>query len=200
MFYLAWQTLFWLVLAILFGLFLGWLFWGRRSTSGDTEARGQVQQQTAEVDRLKAELTTCVQKNELYQRELNQIRPELKQKMAEVDRLKADLEACGQKLESYRLELEQASRQERTPVPADVIPPAVSGQVDDLKEIVGVGPYLEGKLNGFGIHTFRQVASLTPAVIGQLGATFGSFSDRITREDWIGQAKKLHQAKYGEKL
>ena len=80
------------------------------------------------------------------------------------------------------------------------MPAAVAADADDLKEISGVGPYLEGKLNAFGIYTFRQVAALSTEVVAALGATFGSFSDRIEREDWIGQARILHAAKYGETL
>ena len=76
------------------------------------------------------------------------------------------------------------------------IPQATANEADDLKQIAGVGPYLEGKLNAFGIYTFKQVAALEPNVIAQLGETFGSFSDRIIREGWVGQAQKLHETKF----
>ena len=66
---------------------------------------------------------------------------------------------------------------------------------DDLKLISGVGPKLEGVLNGLGIYTWAQVASWKKAerdwVDGYL-----NFKGRIERDDWVRQAKAL--AKGGE--
>jgi len=147
MIYLAWQTLFWLILAFLFGLFIGWLIWGRLTA-----------------------------------------------------RLKADLSTCEKNLDLYKKELEEACKEESVPPLPPSIPTASPEEADDLKEILGVGPFLEGKLHAFGIYTFRQVAALTPNAIKELGSTFGSFAGRIERERWVEQAKELHEKKYGEKL
>ncbi|GEO86381.1 MULTISPECIES: NADH-quinone oxidoreductase subunit NuoE [Alphaproteobacteria] len=66
---------------------------------------------------------------------------------------------------------------------------------DDLKMISGVGPKIEGILNGLGIYTFAQVAGWKKAerewVDGYL-----KFAGRIERDDWVKQAKAL--AKGGE--
>ncbi len=66
---------------------------------------------------------------------------------------------------------------------------------DDLKLISGVGPKLEGVLNGLGIYKFEQVAKWKKAerewVDGYL-----KFKGRIDRDDWVKQAKAL--AKGGE--
>jgi predicted flap endonuclease-1-like 5' DNA nuclease len=147
MFYLAWQTLFWLILAFLFGLFIGWLIWGRL-----------------------------------------------------VARLKGDLSNCEKDLDLYKKELEEACKEEFVPPLPSSMPTATIDEADDLKEILGVGIFLEKKLQAFGIYTFKQVAALTPDVIKELGATFGSFSGRIVRERWVEQAKELHEKKFGEKL
>lgn len=64
------------------------------------------------------------------------------------------------------------------------------GQADDLKQISGVGPVLEGKLNSLGIYNFSQVAAFTPEEITMVDARL-SFKGRIEREDWLGQAAKL---------
>ena len=114
--------------------------------------------------------------------------------------LKDDLKKCNDDLELYKKELEEACREESAPPLPSSIPTARPEEADDLKEILGVGPFLEGKLKAFGIYTFKQVAALMPNVIKELGATFGSFSDRIVRERWVEQAKELHEKKYGEKL
>lgn len=63
--------------------------------------------------------------------------------------------------------------------------------VDDLKLIKGVGPKLESELNGMGIYTFAQVASLTEANLAWIDDNLSTFKGRSVRDDWIGQASKL---------
>lgn len=60
---------------------------------------------------------------------------------------------------------------------------------DDLKMIKGVGPALEKKLNGLGIFTFVQLADLESSAVPHLGYALGGYTERLLREDWIGQAK-----------
>jgi predicted flap endonuclease-1-like 5' DNA nuclease len=62
---------------------------------------------------------------------------------------------------------------------------------DDLKLISGVGPGLEKKLQDAGITTYAQIAKLTPREITELETHVVKFAGRITRDDWIGQAKQL---------
>ena len=64
------------------------------------------------------------------------------------------------------------------------------GTKDDLKLIKGVGKVLEGKLNDAGIYHFWQVAALDPAQVEELENDM-SFPGRVTRDDWIAQAKEL---------
>ena len=76
-------------------------------------------------------------------------------------------------------------------------PPAMRkpSKSDDLKLISGVGPKLEGVLNGLGIYKFEQISKWKKAerewVDGYL-----KFKGRIDRDDWVKQAKAL--AKGGE--
>lgn len=64
------------------------------------------------------------------------------------------------------------------------------GDKDDLKLIKGVGKVLEGKLNDAGIFHFWQVAALDAAQVEELENDM-SFPGRVTRDEWIAQAKKL---------
>ncbi|TYR35181.1 NADH-quinone oxidoreductase subunit E [Mesorhizobium microcysteis] len=95
------------------------------------------------------------------------------------------------KAKAAEVEVKQPSLEDRNR-PAGVEKPA---QPDDLKLISGVGPKLEGVLNGLGIYTYAQVASWKKAerdwVDGYL-----KFKGRIERDDWVKQAKAL--AKGGE--
>ena len=71
---------------------------------------------------------------------------------------------------------------------------APDGEKDDLKEISGVGPVLEGTLNDLGIYHFRQVAKFTAEDIEAVEAE-ANFPGRIERDDWINQAQKLAEEK-----
>ena len=68
-------------------------------------------------------------------------------------------------------------------------------KIDDLKLIHGIGPAVEKRLNGVGIYTFTQLAVLSPADIAAAIADLaGLSSERIIKQDWVGQARKLAAA------
>lgn len=70
-------------------------------------------------------------------------------------------------------------------------------EVDDLKEISGVGPELEEKLHSIGIYKFEQIAAWTEQNVSEFDDLL-SFKGRIQRDGWIEKAKALHEEKYGK--
>jgi predicted flap endonuclease-1-like 5' DNA nuclease len=72
--------------------------------------------------------------------------------------------------------------------------PAVT---DDLRAVRGIGPSMERTLHGLGIISYRQLALLDGAELERVRAELTDFRSRIEREDWVGQARALHRAKYG---
>ncbi len=80
------------------------------------------------------------------------------------------------------------------PVP---LPGPRGGRKDDLKRIKGVGPKIEKTLNELGIYHFDQIAGWSPKTVEWING-FISFKDRIQREKWIEQAKKLADGKETE--
>ena len=79
-------------------------------------------------------------------------------------------------------------------------PPILLGAAgpDDLKLIVGIGPVLERMLHNLGIMTFQQVARWSERDIADFDARLPEFPGRIRRDQWVTQARALHQAKYGD--
>ena len=71
---------------------------------------------------------------------------------------------------------------------------------DDLQVVKGIGPVMEKKLNDFGVYSYEQLGRLKGADIETLATTLGSFPDRINRDEWVKQSKKLFKKKYGEKI
>ena len=66
---------------------------------------------------------------------------------------------------------------------------------DDLKMIKGVGPAIEKTLNEMGICRFDQIADMSEYDIDRVARKLKGFRSRIYREDWIGQARDLHDQK-----
>jgi predicted flap endonuclease-1-like 5' DNA nuclease len=79
-------------------------------------------------------------------------------------------------------------------------PPILLGAAgpDDLKLIVGIGPVLERMLHNLGIMTFQQIARWSERDIADFDARLPEFPGRIRRDQWVTQARSLHQAKYGD--
>jgi len=65
------------------------------------------------------------------------------------------------------------------------------GKADDLKEIKGVGPKMETMLNGMGYYHFDQVADWKGKEVSWVDENLEGFKGRVTRDQWVPQAKIL---------
>ena len=77
------------------------------------------------------------------------------------------------------------------PAPVAGPTPTATGTRDDLTRIKGLGPKLAALLGEFGITSFAQIAAWTPEEIERIDAKLGRFSGRITRDQWVEQARLL---------
>lgn len=68
--------------------------------------------------------------------------------------------------------------------------PAAASSPDNLKQIKGVGPQIEAKLNAAGINSFAQIAAWSKKQQAEFAEQL-SFAGRIEREQWVSQAKIL---------
>lgn len=81
----------------------------------------------------------------------------------------------------------------KRPAPAEPAPAEARSAEEasgDLKQISGVGPALEKKLNEAGITRLEQIAELTDDDIKRIDEQL-NFKGRIERDDWIGQARAI---------
>lgn len=86
---------------------------------------------------------------------------------------------------------------------ADVAPPAPvaapptpfldapDGEVDNLRQIKGIGPKLETMLREMGVFHYRQIAEWTPEQLAFVDSRLGNFSGRPERDQWQAQAALL---------
>lgn len=95
---------------------------------------------------------------------------------------------------------------EAGPVIAPEVAPAPAptpANGDDLTRIKGLGPKLAALLSEFGITTFAQIAAFTPEEVERIDAKLGRFAGRITRDQWVEQARLLaakDEASFAEKF
>lgn len=65
------------------------------------------------------------------------------------------------------------------------------GNADDLKLIKGVGPKLEKLLNSMGFYHYDQLAGWSPNEVAWVDENLEGFKGRVSRDNWIEQAKVL---------
>ena len=68
---------------------------------------------------------------------------------------------------------------------------ARDGGADDLKMIKGVGPKLEIMLNELGFYHFDQIAGWSAAEVVWVNYNLTGFKGRVSRDNWVEQARKL---------
>jgi predicted flap endonuclease-1-like 5' DNA nuclease len=73
----------------------------------------------------------------------------------------------------------------------ELLTEARGGKADDLKKIKGVGPKLEKELNAAGVFHFDQIASWTVEEVYWADHHLVSFKGRVSRDNWVDQAKEL---------
>ena len=110
----------------------------------------------------------------------------------ECERLAAELAEARQESARYRQLVIDIENNAPPPILAGV------GEPDDLKFIVGIGPVLERMLHNLGVTTFRQIALWSERDSAEFDAKLPEFPGRIERDQWVTQARELHQAKFGE--
>lgn len=65
------------------------------------------------------------------------------------------------------------------------------GKADNLKEIKGIGPKLEKLCNTLGFYHFDQIANWTDDEVAWVNANLEGFKGRVSRDEWVKQAKIL---------
>lgn len=68
---------------------------------------------------------------------------------------------------------------------------ARNGGADDLKMMKGVGPKLGIMLNELGFYHFDQIAGWSAAEVAWVNDNLTEFKGRVSRDNWVEQARKL---------
>lgn len=152
---------------------------------------------------------------------LSMVKADLQTCRTNLDRTRADLNACRtaqQEKENQIAALQaQIGRFERQASAKPAKAPAVSrlastgasgssvsvgkkpvslkkprrGKADDLKMIKGIGPQLEKLCHKLGYYHFNQIAKWTSQEVAWVDENLEGFKGRVTRDQWVRQAKHL---------
>lgn len=81
--------------------------------------------------------------------------------------------------------------------PLSLLDGPLAGPVDDLGQIMGVGPKLAEQLNALGLYYYRQLTQFSGADLAWLDSTL-QLEGRLLRERWVVQAEELERRRlYG---
>lgn len=189
-----------LILAALVGLLAGWILWGRRGAAGAAD----------DVARLRADLAACTAKSsdlaaQLVSAQSEKAEAEARMASAMVAEAAATVSAA---LSHAAAPAPLAAMAAPVAPPAAVAPPiapvaaaavakpqsltaARGGKPDDLKLIKGIGPKLEILCNRLGFYHFDQIAAWTAAEIAWVDDNLEGFKGRVSRDNWVAQARAL---------
>ena len=70
-------------------------------------------------------------------------------------------------------------------------------QRDDLKQIHGIASVMERKLNRIGVYSYQQIMEWDDVAVAEFSNLL-AFGDRIQRDNWIGQARRLFREKHDQ--
>lgn len=168
-----------ILLAALLGLFVGWLIWGRRKVVVDT----------SEADRLRRELDACKAKHADKDTRIAALEADVSS--AQVQSAETVQAEDVQPTDAIDYDGDGVIEGENEGVKPATLDAARGGVADDLKQIKGIGPKMEKMCNALGFFHFDQIAAWTPDEEAWVNANLEGFKGRVSRDEWIAQAKLL---------
>ena len=197
--YLLTQMGLYLLCALILGLILGWLIWGRLGAalrkaeadraelSAQLKARGDGSEERARFDRMQADLDACRKERHAQNDEIERLKAQLELSQAQSGSsgtAAASLMGAGALAAS-------GGESAAAPSKPKTLTAARGGKADDLKLIKGVGQKMEDMLNGMGFFHFDQIAAWTGSELAWVDDNLEGFKGRASRDEWIAQAKIL---------
>lgn len=187
-------TFFYVLLAFIVGLLLGWFLWGRLRGECDRlhddleNARGERDLLKTDRDRLSRDLDAC-----------GNARVDLERQLGEVNAARGNIAKTAPspaltlvpppQVSSAPAATKSANVMVKGPEP-DRRKAANSTVRDNLRRLIGIGPVNERRLNEHGITTFAQIAGWSATDVRSV-EEYLQFDGRIKRERWVEQAKLL---------
>ena len=178
----------------------------RRDTTLEKQETEILRRDITEIEELKIqnrELAHCLKSMEhsrkQYEDDAMRYRTQADQSEQQSETLRVRLDDVEKNFQDMESQQRNALSDARRAAAAQLTAKSSSAKtdVDDLKEIVGVGKAFERTLHDLGVISFRQIANFGMTDIARVNSELKEFKGRMEQDDWIGQAKKLYFKKYG---
>ena len=151
------------------------------------DAKHEAQKYKSESERLHRDVESLNKMVHKLNNEIDELRrrdEDLKNKVRE-DHLRLEAEKQNIKLtEREKFEREKQKLLESIGVVAET-------DKEDLKQIRGIGPFIEKKLHTIGVYAIQQIANFTKDDVDRATLLIKYFPGRIERDNWIFQAKEI---------
>jgi len=178
----------WVLLALmaLIGLFAGWLIWGRRCQDCDARIAtkdDEIRRLRADLDREKSRKVVSTPTPAPMPTPTPEPTPDL-----------APTPAAAPVVAPEPSPIPAEAKEDAAPsagVKPEGLDAARNGVPDDLKLIKGVGPKMERLCNSLGYYHFDQIAAWSQSEVAWVDDNLEGFKGRVTRDDWVSQAKVL---------
>ncbi|WP_296738307.1 proton-conducting membrane transporter [Mesorhizobium sp.] len=197
------STFFYMLLAFVVGVLVGWFLWGRLRGELDS-LRGDLDRTRNERDRLRIDLDAC-----------SRARTDLESQLRAASTAKAGADkaaapapaavmstpaaaksspaaptAASKPAAAKSAAPKAAPKKAAAPAAKAAATPKAVGKGDNLRRLIGIGPVNEKLLKGQGVTTYAQIAAWTQADIERIEHAL-QFGGRVEREHWVEQAKLL---------
>ncbi|WP_421787081.1 hypothetical protein [Hyphobacterium sp.] len=184
MLWLIWQVWIFLFIAFGLGLALGWRLWSASGEAG--KALRDAQEQIGQLQRENDSLTRLVAQNQADRETASQAKPAVGTPKSAAAKPASEPVKTGAATKSASAPKTRAGKPKTaSPKPAAKAAPA---KPDDLTELKGLGPKASDALKAEGVTTFAQIAAWTKKDVERWDDKLTA-RGRITRDDWVGQAK-----------
>jgi predicted flap endonuclease-1-like 5' DNA nuclease len=164
----------------------------------------QANERARTIDELNAQVAELADapddSNTLDARELEQV---LRERTEELDALRWRLEQSEAAvdenvvmvLNQQLTDAQEENKRLREKIASAIAAPAESATPEDLTEIRGIGAKLAQRLTALGFTTLAQIAALELNALNSADHPLHAFKNRMQRDEWIKQAKKLVKAR-----
>ncbi|RWL50091.1 MAG: proton-conducting membrane transporter [Mesorhizobium sp.] len=212
------STFFYMLLAFVVGILVGWFIWGRLRGELDS-LRGHLDRTRSERDRLKADSDQLKGELDACGRARADLESRLREAPSKAGAAKAATPApaalvstptsatsaatkaapakpaaakkpAATKTAAAKPAAKAAAPKKAAPTKKTAAPKAATAKADNLRRLIGIGPVNERLLKGLGVTTYAQIAAWTDADVKRIEEVL-NFDGRIAREKWIEQAKLL---------
>lgn len=177
-----------LIAAILLGLLLGWILWGRflnRMNVAEKERDDYHNRFT----NLEKDFASLKYSHDELTREAGTFR-------SQIGKLEADKAVLEAQLHRLKERLEHP--EDQTASPKGMVAGQAPVKTDDLKAIEGIGPKIESLLQNAGIHSYRDLERVSVDRIREILDAAGSSFNLADPSTWGAQAKMASEGKWDE--